>query len=133
MGKTKTYEFGSLYEFNRERMKNFPQMNTQDFIFKINNIASWFSTNQDFKYFLFYNKEKSDFTFFDIETTNYNKAREELTNLILSRGKPISVDFNHDNEYFEIWVKQKGEVYMYILFNCNDFVITVQEKNLCNI
>lgn len=121
---TSRMSFGTLYDVNKMMYEKMSPMSAEDFQNYMINISLWFSKN-NFQYFMFLCRELSDYTIFNFLSTNYNKGREELIDLITSRGVPMDIEYKHEEDAYDIWVKRAGEVHMYKLFPCNDFIIEV--------
>ena len=115
----------TLYDLNKAMYLQMKPMEAYDFTQQMVNIALWFSSKKDAKYFMLLCKERSDYTVFDFQSYDYDTARNELTAIITNRGMPMDVDYDHDTDTYDIWVKKGGEVYMYKLFDCDDFVIRI--------
>lgn len=117
----------TLYEFNQQTYSQMAPLNEISIVSEIVNITQWFSKEPDFKYFMFLCREKNDYTIFNFQTKELDKARDELLSLILSRGAPVSIEYDHDLDTYEIWIKnlETTETNMYRLFDCNDFVIEI--------
>ena len=120
------------YEFARNLYKQASGLSAAQLTEKTKNIGLWFSSNQYWRYFMLLCAEKRDYTIFDIEKHNYNKARSALIDCINGRGKCVAIDYNHDDNYYEIWIKndftnltgeRDTEANMYILFPCNNFIV----------
>ena len=115
----------TLYDLNKAMYLQMKPMEAYDFNQQMVNIALWFSSKKDTKYFMLLCKERSDYTIFNLQSYDYDTARNELTAIVTNRGVPMDVDYNHDTDTYDIWVKKGGEVYMYKLFECDDFVIRI--------
>ena len=107
-----------------------PQMDNKTFHDYVMNMSLWFSQPHR-SYFMFLNNELHDYTIFNFIEPNYAEGMEELKKLILSRGVPVAIDYNHEHDYYEVWVRdvQKKSAHMYILFVCDDFMIEIGAKN----
>ena len=117
---------GTVYDFNKlayEKVKG-PEQRKREMLA---NIGMWFSSDPKFKYFMFLCRELSDYTIFNFESFNYSKAKEELEELIHERGELLDIVYNHNNDTYEIWMRTKSDnqIHMYMLFDCNDFIITI--------
>lgn len=117
----------TLYDINKQIYSQMKPMNELSLKAEIINITQWFSKEPNFKYFMLLCKEKSDYTIFNFITKEFDKARRELQSLVLSRGTPIAIEYLHDMDAYEIWIKDNvdNEVYMYMLFDCNSFIIEI--------
>lgn len=124
----KTATLGTLYEFNQmayKQVKPIAPAKASEMIF---NIGMWFSSDPTYKYFMLLCRELNDYTIFDFRSYNYSKGEEELSELIHSRGQVLDIQYDHENDNYDIWIKSKqdGEPHMYKLFDCNDFVIPIE-------
>ncbi len=79
-------------------------------------------------YYMFLCRERYDITVFNIT----GKAKEEriynaVLSLAKSRGKILSVNYDAVMKGYEFWIEDEltEEVFMYVLFNCNDFIIEI--------
>lgn len=106
-------------------MEQMPPMEEELLKQKIGNISAWFGSNINYKYFMLLNNDRRDYTIFNVESHNYHNAYLGLMDCVNGRGEVISVDYDHDNEYYEIWIRchDTKQVTMYVVFPCNDFVI----------
>lgn len=116
---------GTLYEMNQQIMSQLAPMNDKMVDIELANVGVWFGSQRDFRYFMLLDKYRADYTVFNIESSNYHKATCELKALLQERGNILSVEYNHNAEYYEIWVDIDGTANMFVLFPCNDFIITI--------
>lgn len=118
---------GNLYTMAQEEMKKVLPMNNYDLQRDLANIGAWFSIDMQEQYYMLLNRELSDYTVFNFLGMNYSKGVEELLEVLDGRGPVLQIDYNHDNKYFEIWVKylMDNTPHMYILFPCSDFIIEI--------
>lgn len=120
-------EFGSLYDLNKQAMLKEKRM-TKAEIEKIKpELEKWFNWTLD-AYAMLLCRERYDFTVFHLyKKQNKNPpavATSELIDLIQNyRGILLSIDKDEYNNAWEIWIKIKGEPYLYYLFRCDDMVI----------
>lgn len=132
----------TTYEINKMAMAAQPELTDQQFSSHVMNMSLWFSARPNSYYFMFLCRERNDYTIFNFKEPRYEDAKRELKQLILSRGKPVSIDYDHDNDAYEIWVRtqsaqettrpktllgeEKSDIVMYRLFRCDDFIIEIQ-------
>lgn len=118
---------GNLYTMAQEEMKKVLPMNNYDLQRDLANIGAWFSIDMQEQYYMLLNRELSDYTVFNFLGMNYSKGIEELLEVLDGRGPVLQIDYNHDNKYFEIWVKylMDNTPHMYVLFPCSDFIIEI--------
>ena len=64
---------------------------------------------------------------FDILDANYNKMIQELKECLAFRGRILDIEYQHAEDAYQIWIKEykTDEVYMFMLFNAEGFVIEV--------
>lgn len=115
----------TMYDFNKAVYQNMPPLEPNEFTEDMVSISLWFSSKEKTKHFMLLCRELNDYTIFEFDTYNYDDARNKLSALIASRGKPMDIDYNHDTDTYDIWVQKNGEIYMYKLFDCEDFFVYV--------
>lgn len=100
---------------------------------ELTNIGAWLSTDKTFQYFMLLCREAYDFTVINMASTNYSKAANEIREVLESRGDIVFIEYCHDEENYELWIKTNeymktvtgSDYVMFKLFPCNDFVIEV--------
>ena len=125
----------TLYQINKMAYQQVPKMNELQFNQMMNNISLWFSSKEKSRYFMLLSKELSDYTIFHFNSYDYSKAREELIELVNSRGIPVDIQYDHDTDTYDIWVRRISvdpttskptmDVVMYKMFKCDDFIIEI--------
>lgn len=120
-------ECGTVYDLARAQLKDAEPLDKYEIRNVFSNIAAWFSIDVTKQYYMLLCRELADYTVFNFLTLNYDKGKTELLEVVQSRGDILRVDYNHEQKYFEIWVRynQDDEPHMYAFFPCNDFVIEV--------
>ncbi len=116
---------GTLYDFNKQILLKQEKLNQLD-IEKIKpKLEEWFNWQID-GYAMLLCREKYDFTVFHLyEKQNSNPceiAVRELIDLLHNRGDILSIE-PHNSTAWEIWLKIDKEIFVYYLFNCDDWVI----------
>ena len=116
---------GDLYTLNRSLLAKKDPMEEQEIITNIANISAWFSSKYEQHYYMLLCRERFDFTVFHIVDSHYYEASQELRELIQERGELMSMNYDHENKYFEIWIRigDNPEPYLYLLFDCDDWII----------
>jgi hypothetical protein len=117
---------GTVYELCKTQMETLEPLDEATQKSELVNIGGWFSSNLCSRYYMLLNNELHDYTIFNFTNFNFTTGVKELSEVLQSRGDIISIDFNHDNNYFEIWMKNNGQLFMYLLFPCDDFVIDIR-------
>ena len=119
---------GTLYDFNKQILLKQEKLNQLD-IEKIKpKLEEWFNWQID-GYAMLLCREKYDFTVFHLyEKQNSNPCKiavTELIDLLKNRGEILSIekDSNIINNAWEIWLEIDKEIFVYYLFNCDDWVI----------
>jgi hypothetical protein len=64
-------------------------------------------------------KERSDFTLLHITDNQFTKGVYELKEILEGRGQILAIQYQHGEDAFEIWVKKKDEVFMFMLFTAD--------------
>lgn len=125
---TQKATLGTLYELNQAAYSKVKPMTPAKASEMVFNIGMWFSSDPTYKYFMFLCRELNDYTIFDFRSYNYSKGEEELEDLIHSRGELLDIQYDHENDNYDIWVKSKqdNKPHVYKLFDCNDFVIPIE-------
>ena len=113
------------YALNQSMMEQMPAMDDDILRQNLGTLSAWFGSNINYRYFMMLNNDVHDYTIFDVESKNYHNASVELYECFKYRGEVLAIDFNHDYDYYEVWVRRHddGQPYLYIIFPCNDFVI----------
>lgn len=115
----------TLFDFNKQMMKNQPPLSTLAIAQKQKELEDWFNMRLD-GYAMLLSNERHDYTVFHLyEKQNSNPpsvAAAELIGCLTDRGKIVAIDKNSDDNY-EIWLRINGEDYFYMLFPCDAFVI----------
>jgi hypothetical protein len=118
---------GTLYEANKQIMKNQKPIPTVEKAAIQEKIANWFNWKID-AYAMLLCRERYDFTVFHLyEKENPNPpalAAKELMECIQNRGELLSAEELEDGAW-EIWVKIDDEPFVYYLFNYDEAVIEV--------
>lgn len=119
-----TVEFSSLYEINKQGYSKVLPYNEENLVNSLNEVHEWFRDN-NINYAMMLCKELSDYTVFDFTHGMDKKeaADVELRNCLKNRGLILDIVYKEDVGAFEIWLKINDEVYMYYLFECEDFII----------
>ena len=114
------------YAFNQSMMEQMPPIDEDTLRQNLGTLSAWFGSNIDFRYFMMLNNDLHDYTVFDVGSKNYYNASVELYECLKYRGEVVAIDFNHDYDYYEVWIRHRTEekICLYIIFPCNDFIIT---------
>lgn len=91
------------------------------------NVGAWLSTHYKSHYYMLLNNELHYYTVFNILDANYNKMIQELKECLAFRGRILDIEYQHAEDAYQIWIKEykTDEVYMFMLFNAEGFVIEV--------
>ena len=91
----------------------------------LEDISKWFMRK---KYCLLLCKEISDYTIFNFKQGAYKDAAFVNLKACMSnrRYKIMDIIYKDEHDAFEIWVRDREDnIYMYYLFDCEDFIIEV--------
>lgn len=135
---SKQANFGNLYEFNKMAYGKVSAIPANKAREKYVEIGNWFNATHgvdaydtcgnpyNHHYQMLLCRELADYTVFvNISTIGGEGAVMDLEDIINHRGTLLDILYNSDSDAYEIWVrtKQDGEVHMYMLFRCNDFIV----------
>lgn len=118
------------YEINKAGYAEFKPLDPITLQQELAQIAKEFPSHY---YWMLLCKERSDYTiFYDKKIDMGNKIQNTVTELretLHNRGDVISIEYIGDKQkampMWEIWLKSDGQVVMYMLFECDDFIVEV--------
>lgn len=119
---------GSLYDMNKQLFKQLKPPSKAAIDLELANIGAWFSSNFETKYYMLLCKERSDYTLFHLENFNYDKAIQELREVLEERGDIMGFDFVHGENAYQCWVRERDEehqVYMFMLFDADWMIVEI--------
>lgn len=115
----------SLYELNKQVMSQLPPQDEMTMAHNWNVIGDWFSKDKE-RWFMLMCKERSDFTLFHIVDNNFAKGIQELKEVLEERGDILAIQYQHGEDTFEIWIKdKKAEVFLFMLFGASWMIVEV--------
>lgn len=116
---------GTLYDFNKEAMKNEKPLDPIQFNLKVNEVAVELQ-EREAQYWMLLCHERRDYTIFNIIACQNHKDIEfELKPTLLNRGNIISIDKQPD-ENWEIWIRDDSdENFVYYLFPYDNGIIEI--------
>lgn len=122
-------DLGTLYDFNKEAMKNEKPLDPIQFNLKVNEIAVELQEREN-QYWMLLCHERRDYTIFNIIACQNHKDIEfELKPTLLNRGNIISIDKQPD-ENWEIWIRdESNENFVYYLFPYDNGIIEINNNN----
>jgi predicted dehydrogenase len=108
------------------------------------NIGAWFSFLPSIEYIGVLCRERNDYTIIHLHGYNYQKAVQELRELLESRGEIMDIQYVHGQDYFQVWIRERRsedidillegssyqwqpQVWMFAVFNADEWVIEVTE------
>lgn len=114
---------GTLYELNKSAMSRDKGMSSFKLTETLNKMVPFFS---EYTYFMLLCHEQRDYTVFRLSSANKEKnAIQDLKECLINRGEILSIEkenVNNDNAY-EIWIRDMGNIYVYYLFPYDDAII----------
>ena len=120
----------TVYEFNKQLYSQMNVLPEDKLKAEISNMAVWMNVWSDRRYFMLNNYELKWFTIFaiDKDIRDTKSAYDDLLEVVNNIGQVVSVEYEHDMKYYEIWIRarQDGEIHMFVLFNCTDLVVEVE-------
>lgn len=113
--------FTSLYELNKQGFQYVPAISKEKITEKLREIGKWFENK---KYCMLLCRERYDYTVFNFIKKAYTQAAlNDLRECINNRGKCLDIIYEDDHDAYEIWIRIDNEVFMFLLFECEDFII----------
>ena len=120
--KMKTFNAGTLYDMNKQLMKNERKMYKAELNNKVTDIVNFILSHSN-KYFMLLCNEYKDYTLFNVKENNDFLLEKEIKTCLKNRGDILSID-KVDNA-FEIWIKINDECFCYYLFPYDIGVIEI--------
>lgn len=132
------------YEINQEGYRHIDPMKESELGIGLANIGAWFSFLSSIEYIGVLCRERNDYTIIHLHGYNYQKAIQELKELLESRGEIMDIQYVHGQDYFQVWVRERRsedidillegssyqwqpQVWMFAVFNADEWVIEVDE------
>ena len=124
-------DLGTLYDFNKEAMKNEKPLDPIELHNKVKTIAEemYDSEEHDEHYWMLLCHDRRDYTLFNIiAAESYSVIVDELKPTLVNRGYVLSVDKQPDNAW-EIWIRdiETEENFAYYLFQYDKGVIEIND------
>jgi hypothetical protein len=131
------------YDLNKQAYAQIDPLDERELKKALLNIGDWFSYCFKSEYFMLLCRERHDYTTIHIHNFQFDKAVQELKDLLNSRGEVLDIQFVHDSNAWECWVRERRtpsieelekdtdfkwtpQVWMFMLFDAQDFVIEVE-------
>lgn len=128
-GNNKSYSQGIInnYSLNKQMYSKITPPSQEEIASMMANVGAWLSTHYKSHYYMLLNNELHYYTVFNILDANYNKMIQELKECLAFRGRILDIEYQHAEDAYQIWIKEykTDEVYMFMLFNAEGFVIEV--------
>lgn len=116
----------SNYDIQKQMYKQVPKATDIVLNTAYASIGAWFSARYEDKYFVLMNREKMDINIFHFQDSNYQYAKEQIKELLESRGEVVDIQFDHQNQGYDCWVKTDADdILLYKLFDAQFMVIEV--------
>ncbi len=118
----------SLYELNKQAMRQLPPQSQKKLQKSLTSIGVWFGTfKQEDRWFMLLCREKYDYTVFHFKNPDYNQGVLNLKECIENRGQLFAIDYFHKENAYEIWIRnpETKEVSLYMLFNWAPMIIEI--------
>lgn len=100
-------------------------MDSIDYNQYLTHIALWFSSKIKNRYFLFTNQEQDAYFIFKLDNPNYDKVRYVLDNIIQSQGTLTKIEYNHAQDFYDIFISDGFLEHKYKLFACDKYIIDI--------
>lgn len=126
---------GTQYDINKQGFESgmIKPMLALEAISKLNDLGKWAVDMTSAKYFMLLNREAYDFTVFNNLTGDKVKLSGEVQEVLESRGEIALIEYNDEQQVYEIWVecnewmkmRAQSDYVMFLFFPCNSWVIEV--------
>lgn len=130
------------YDLNKQAYAQISPMNKEELQKALLNIGDWFSYCFKSEYFMLLCRERNDYTTIHINNFQFDKAIQELQEILESRGEIIDIQFAHESNAWECWVRERRtktieelekdtafkwtpQIWMFLLFDAQGFVVEV--------
>ena len=80
---------------------------------QITSIGAWFSSDLLHKIYLLISPDRKDITIFDVTEQKYYETPNRLRDIISSKGKLYSIEFNHKDNCYDITIIVDKEELIY--------------------
>ena len=119
------------YSIHRQMYAKVQPLSQEDLHTQYTALGAWASTHYKSHYYMLLCRDIHYYTVFNLINPNYDKFVQEIKECLAFKGKVIDIEYNHSSDAYEIWLKEykTDEVYMYMLFEAEDFVIEVGGEN----
>lgn len=123
---------GTLYDFNKEAMKNESPLDAIAFGTKVDEVAEAmyeYAENKCKPYWMLLCHDRRDYTIFNIlGAVDINPIVKELRPTLMNRGFILAID-KQPGDAWEIWIRDKetAENFAYYLFPYTDGVIEIND------
>lgn len=114
---------GTVYDFNKQAMKNEKPLDPIMLNKKVNEVAKWMFDAAD--YFMLLSNENKDYTVFNCcHSQRTEDIAKEILACLNNRGQVTDVTKQEDGNY-EIWLRIDGEDFVYYIFNYSWGIIDI--------
>lgn len=116
---------GNLYDYNKNRVRLLSTLSKSKVNDAIEDLSTYISLTEN-KYYMLLCRERNDYTIFKTNQTisgNHHNATIAVDEIICSRGTLKEVTKDEEQNTYEFWIQNNDEVYMYLFFPCDIFVI----------
>lgn len=127
------------YEINQEGYRHIDPLTKEELGKALANFGAWLSYKNKIKYIGILCRDRHDYTVIRLNNFNYDKAIQELREILESRGDIMDIRYMHGQNYYQAWVREHvpdnmadfvkeqwvPQVSMFALFNANEWVIEV--------
>lgn len=131
------------YDLNKQAYAQISPMDKEELQKALLNIGDWFSYCFKSEYFMLLCRERNDYTTIHINNFQFDKAIQEVKEILESRGEIVDIQFAHGSNAWECWVRERRteaidelektttykwtpQVWMFMLFDAQDFVVEVE-------
>lgn len=133
------------YEANQQMYAKLDAPDEAELNTKFANVGAWLSFRMKHSYFMLLCRERNDYTMIHVNNFNFDAAVQELREILESRGEIIDIDYQHGQDNYLCWVRERvspetqemlddigdniylPQVWAYVFFEADDFVVEAGE------
>lgn len=116
------------YTIHRQMYSQMTPPSQEDLKTQYAALGAWASSHYTSHYYMLLCRDVHYYTVFNLINPNYDKLVQEIKECLAFKGRVLDIQYNHATDAYEIWIKEykTNEVYLYMLFEAEDFVIEVK-------
>ena len=119
-----TVDMGDLYSINKQVYAKLPNYSSKEVISKLKPVARWLEENMC-EYAMLLCHERRDYTILHYSGEYGIATLSDLRECLENRGRIVDISYIESQDAWEIWLRIGNEVYMFMFFDAEGFVVEV--------